>query len=298
MSQKVSLKITPAVAACVRQGTPKDTKLMATRGEIPLSACDLATVLIILSQDSDPEVKGAAVKGLRELPVDLALEIAAEPDTHPRILDILGRLHFNRPAVVELLRAHPSLEPQTRALLDEKCGAVEPPAPLPAPLVEEGESAEAPEEESLSEEEAVDEESQEFLSKYQLAQTMGIGEKIKVALTGDKEWRTLLIKDSNKLVSGSVVKNPRITEAEVLAIVKGTVQNDEILRVICMNKEWVKNYNIRKALALNNKTPLPNALRYLSTLTEKDLAALAKSKNISTVISTQARRLLLNKSKK
>jgi hypothetical protein len=302
MSQKVSLKISPSVAACVREGTPKVARLMAARGEVPLSACDLATTLIILSQDSDPEVKGAAVKGLREIPEALAVEIAAAPDTHPRILDILGRLHFNRPAVVELLRAHPALEPQTRALLDEKCavtatGAPQPPLPAAAPVVE-GESAEAPEEESPPEGEPVDEESEEFLSKYQLAQSMGIGDKIKVALTGDKEWRTLLIRDSNKLVSGSVVKNPRITEAEVLTIVKSTVQNDEILRIICMNKEWVKNYNIRKALALNTKTPLPNALRYLSTLTEKDLAALAKSKNISTVISTQARRLLLSKSKK
>ncbi len=296
MSQKVSLKISPVAAACVREGTPRATKLAAARGEVSLSAGDLATVLIILSQDSDPEVKGAAVKGLREMPEAFALEIAAAPDTHPRILDILGRLHFAKPRVVELLRGNPTLEAHTRALLDEKCGGLV--ADGDKPSLPPGEPGEGEEEEPPPDEEPVDEESEEFMSKYQLAQTMGVAEKIKAALTGDKEWRSLLIKDSNKLVSGSVVRNPRITEAEVLAIAKSTVQNDEILRVICMNKEWIKNYNIRKALALNNKTPLPNALRYLSSLTEKDLAALAKSKNVSSVISTQARRLLLNKSKK
>jgi len=124
---------------------------------------------------------------------------------------------------------------------------------------------------------------------------MGVAEKIKIALTGDKEWRSLLIKDSNKLVSGAVVKNPRITEAEILSIAKSKIQNDEIVRLICMNKEWLKNYQIRKAMVENHKTPLPNALRLMTTLTEKDLAALAKSKNVSTVIATQARRLLLNK---
>jgi hypothetical protein len=47
----------------------------------------------------------------------------------------------------------------------------------------------------------------------------------------------------------------------------------------------------------NNKAPLHHALRFLSSLTEKDLAVLAKSKNISSIIATQARRSLLNKKK-
>jgi hypothetical protein len=116
-----------------------------------------------------------------------------------------------------------------------------------------------------------------------------------MALTGDKEWRSILIKDANKLVSGGVVKNPRITEAEILNLVKTGVQNDEIMRLICSNKEWVKNIKIRKALVENPRTPVPNALRFLATLGEKDIAGYAKSKNLSSVISTQAKRMLLNK---
>ena len=141
----------------------------------------------------------------------------------------------------------------------------------------------------------IDEEDEQYLSKYKIAMIMGIGEKIKMALTGDKEWRAILIKDANKLVSGSVIKNPRITDGEILNILKVGVQNDEIIRLICANKEWVKNYLIRKALIACPKTPLPNALRYLATMTVKDLAGYAKSKNISSVIVTQARRILLTK---
>lgn len=133
------------------------------------------------------------------------------------------------------------------------------------------------------------------LSKHQLALEMRVAERIKMAMTGDKEWRNILIKDSNKLVSGATVKNPRITEAEVLAIAKSAVQNDEIMRVICANKEWIKNPLIRKALAENNKTPLPHALRFVATLSEKDLSTLAKSKNVSSVIASQARRILMSK---
>jgi hypothetical protein len=64
------------------------------------------------------------------------------------------------------------------------------------------------------------------------------------------------------------------------------------MRLICHNKEWLKNYKIRKALVENNRTPLPFALRQMTTLSEKDVAALAKSKNVSTVIATNARKLM------
>ena len=145
--------------------------------------------------------------------------------------------------------------------------------------------------------EPVDEEAEEFLSKYKLCMTLDTADKIKYALTGDKEWRSILIKESNKLVSSAVIKNPRITDAEVLTIAKSKIQNDDILRIICTNKEWLKVYPIRKALVENTKTPLPNALRFMATLTEKDLTGLSKSKNVATVISTQARRLLVCKKK-
>ena len=124
---------------------------------------------------------------------------------------------------------------------------------------------------------------------------MGIAEKIKMAMTGDKEWRSVLVKDANKLVSAGVIKNPRFTEAEVVGLLKSGIQNDEIMRLICANKEWVKNYKIRKALVDNNRTPIQKALRYLATLNDKDIAGYAKSKNVSSVISTQAKRILINK---
>jgi len=190
-----------------------------------------------------------------------------------------------------LLLHHPRLAPATGDFLRERYSAW---SMAEDSLAGVPDGAGTGDESEESEEEPV-EEDEEYQSKYQLAQTMGTGEKIKMALTGDKEWRSIFLKDANKLVSSAVIKNPRMTDAEVLTVCKSTVQNDEIIRLICANKEWVKNYQIRKALVENHKTPLPAALRFLSTLGEKDLAFLAKSKNISSVIATQARRMLLNK---
>jgi phage FluMu protein gp41 len=236
------------------------------------------------------------------LELDL-LEVVSDSEIHPRILDALARLHHDRQEIADLILLNPGVDACTAEYLAARgnalacrqlavAGEIEEPEPLPAanePLDNE---------EPMEDEEPLEEEDEGFLSKYQLAQQMAIAEKIKTALTGDKEWRGLLIKDSNKLVSSAVIKNPRITEPEVLTICKGVVQNDDIIRLICANKEWAKNYQIRKALVTNSKTPLAKAIRYLNTLTEKDIASLAKSKNVSSVISTQARRIMAQKQDK
>lgn len=287
MAEKITLKLSAASAAVVRKDAPKETKLQAARGALAVAAADLGALLFFLGHDPDPEVRAAAIKRVREMPETEVLALIGSSEAHPKVLDMLARLHYPKPAVVAQLVSHPAIADETRTFLADKGmmagGAAADEAVAAAGREETGEEGE------------VDEESEEFKSKYKLSLEMGIAEKIKMALTGDKEWRTLLIKDSNKLVSGAVVKNPRISEPEILAISKSAIQNDEILRVICLNKEWIKNYQIRKALVLNCKTPLPAALRFLGSLTEKDIASLAKSKNVSTVIANQARRLLLGK---
>ncbi len=136
------------------------------------------------------------------------------------------------------------------------------------------------------------------LSKYQQALEFGVADKIKMAMSGDKEWRTIFLKDANKLVSSAVLKNPRVTDGEVLTVAKNKSANDELIRLITLNKDWTKNYEIKKALILHPKTPLPKALRYMNVLTEKDIKQLAKSRNVSQVLANNARRMLMAKEKK
>ncbi|HWI41357.1 MAG TPA: hypothetical protein VNX25_07700, partial [Verrucomicrobiae bacterium] len=262
-------------------------KLAAAKGETDLAPSDLVPVLYFLCADADPAVKRGAVDRLRELPEEAVIDYIVSEGAHPKLIDMLARLHFRKPGAQHALSACGSLLPATVSFLAENGIRFGTEDELPPPAV--------PDEEGVEEDQPVDEESEEFRSKYQQAQTMGVGQKIKMALTGDKEWRSILFKDANKLVNGAVVKNPRITIGEVAAIVKGNIQNDEVIRVITLNREWMKNYQIRKGLVTNHRTPAGKALRLMTTLNEKDLAALAKSKNISTVIATNARKLLLQK---
>ncbi|HJV33830.1 hypothetical protein [Geomonas sp.] len=304
MTQKVTFKISAAAAPYIGADKPRQERLKAATGQVKLPPTDFVLLVYYLCHDPDAEVKQAALTTLRSLPVSFLTQLLGNRELHPNILDALVQLHFRKGELVQLFVTHPMLSEKSARFLAEQslsaAPAPTPQAPQPAQVAkpaqpqsdqsDRSDTAAAPEDDQ-----PVDEESAEFQSKYQMAQNMGVADKIKMAMTGDKEWRTLLIKDTNKLVSGAAIKNPRMTENEVLAIAKSQVQNDEIMRVICANKEWVKNPQIRKALVENHKTPLPNALRFMQYLSEKDLAHLAKSKNVSTVIATQARRLLLSK---
>lgn len=332
MADRVTFKVSKAAAPHLRTDSPKEARLQAAAGRVELPPADLLLVVFCLCHDADPEVKLTAVTWLKGLQAEFLFPLLSDPGLHPRILDALVQLHFDKPRLTPLFVVHPMLSEKAAAFLRLKGvdAAGHPTAAAPGAggegavsygaegagddLPGAGESLrlggesrhrdssqalaatdeEGPAVPALSEA-PVDEESEQFRSKYQLSQSMGVAEKIKAALTGDKEWRSILIKDSNKLVSSSVVKNPRITDGEVLTISKSAVQNEEVMRVICANKEWVKNPLIRKALAENNKTPVAAALRFVASLSEKDLAMLARNRNVASVISSQARRMLMTK---
>jgi hypothetical protein len=313
MSETIKFKISSSVAVYARPGVSAAQKLAGLEAASTLVPIDRVTLLFCLMKDTDAAVKSAAATLFSELSDDVILQYVTSAESHPSLLDALARVHHARPWVVQALLGNKLLSGPAREFLQGQMLLV--PENTASAVVDGGHGDQCPTEDlalvnSVSDvtDEAddinevpenetleVNEEDEQFQSKYKVAMVLGISEKIKMALSGDKEWRSILIKDANKLVSGSVIKNPRITDSEILTILKVGVQNDEIIRLICANKEWTKSYLIRKALIDCPKTPLPNSLRYLTLLNEKDIANYAKSKNISSVLSTQAKRLLLAK---
>ena len=151
-------------------------------------------------------------------------------------------------------------------------------------------------EEEKKEEERAEEEQKEpkepkekARSLYQKVQTMSVPEKIQLAMKGDKEARTLLIRDSNILVASSVLKSPKITESEVQQIAQSKSIDLELLKMIARSKEWLSKYKIKVALVNNPKTPLHISLTLLRTLKEKDIRLLSKNKNIPTALLNNAK---------
>lgn len=136
------------------------------------------------------------------------------------------------------------------------------------------------------------------LSLYQMLQNMTVSQKVALAMKGNKEARGLLIRDSNKLVACAVMRNPRITENEVLGAANSRNIKEEVIRLIIENKEWMKTYPMKLAVVQNPKTPLGVSMKFLGYIYDKDLKMLSQSKNIPSALVTAARRTMAQREKK
>jgi hypothetical protein len=120
---------------------------------------------------------------------------------------------------------------------------------------------------------------------------MKVKDRMKLGMKGDREARSILIRDSNRIVAQAVINNPRITDQEVEAIAAMRTVSDEVLRLIAMNRAWARQYPIIHNLARNPRTPLPTAITILMRLQTKDLKNLSQNRNVPEAVRRQALRL-------
>jgi hypothetical protein len=122
--------------------------------------------------------------------------------------------------------------------------------------------------------------------------SMTPGERVKLALRGNRESRAILLHDVSPQIQRLVLRNPRITEQEIVALCKDRNTNEDLLSWIADDRDWMKVYAVRATLVENARTPVATALRLLATLDDADLSRLAKSKAVPNVVAVHARRLL------
>ncbi|HJU83116.1 MAG TPA: hypothetical protein VJ600_02810 [Holophagaceae bacterium] len=154
--------------------------------------------------------------------------------------------------------------------------------------VEEEEGEEGPSKQLMKDFEAAD----EAMSLTKRVMKLRTNQKIMLAIKGGKEERTILIRESNRLIQVNVIRNARITEAEVAYISQMRTVNEEVLRIISMNREWMKKYPIVKSLVCNPRTPLPVAMTHLKRINEFDMKLMQRDKNIPEVLRREAKRLM------
>jgi len=113
---------------------------------------------------------------------------------------------------------------------------------------------------------------------------MCVSERLKLALTGSKTQRMILIKDPNKIVSLAVLESPKISADEIIILAKNKSIDSDIIGRISRNREWIKNYSIIAELVQNPKTPVQKALSFVNRLHNMDLKLLSFNRNTSPVI--------------
>jgi regulator of extracellular matrix RemA (YlzA/DUF370 family) len=125
---------------------------------------------------------------------------------------------------------------------------------------------------------------------------MNARDRMKLAMKGDREARSILIRDSNRVVATAVIQNPRVTDQEVENIAAMRTVADEVLRLIAMNRNWARSYSIIHNLVKNPRTPIPTVISTLPRIRSKDLKNLAQNRNVSEATRRQALRLTQTRS--
>lgn len=247
-------------------GTPRPKKQMDARQ---------LSVIIKMLRAQDPKTRDVAVRALRNLDLEKITPLLRDPELTAEAAAYFARHVGERDDWIEALLSNPSLSEEDRVLLTGAQASLPDPAPP-----------------------GTEEEDDENLSVGQIIARMNVGQKIKAAMKGDKEYRTILIKDTNREVYKAVLNNPGMKEAEVEMLAKNTGTSAEILRIIAANREWVANTNIMHALVMNPKTPVNLSLRFLPRLSRKDIEFIAKSRSLPQALRNNARNLAASKSKR
>ncbi|MBI5826405.1 MAG: hypothetical protein HZB22_01540 [Deltaproteobacteria bacterium] len=294
----------------------------------PLEPADALTALFVLGYDKVASVAEAAKKSIEAYPAHSVIE-ALNKRLDPLVIKKAVTLHRDNEAVLIMAALNPGADDDTlrviaetgpeellEMFIEEKemlrkkpflAGAVKKNPLAGDALKKRVDSAvSSPEAEAPAGEEVKKDEPaltspgahRDEQNIYKLVQSLSMAQKVKYALCGNKSARELLIKDRNKMVAYAVLKNPGITDDEVLRVVMTKGTPDDVLRHIARNKEWIKSYNIRLGVVTNPKTPLTISIKMLDFLYEKDLAKLAKSKNVPSVLASSARKKIESKAKK
>ena len=350
-TQKIRLELSAQAERYVRADAPREVRLMASRGALPLPPIELASVLFALMHDDDAEVKSTARDSLESLPEGVMSPVLSGP-VHPALLDHLAQAFRDSEARAEAIVLNPAAADSTIAFLASRpfknvveivsnnqermlrCpGIVDALGanPLTGRSVidrilafiglEEGVEAAPPDPDSIGDDEAraalrallgedfsehrvalLDDHEEELdpqasSNLYALIQKMSVFQKIKLGRMGNKEARGLLVRDRNKIVAIAAVTSPKITENEMITFAQSRNVSDDVIRVISRRKDVTRNYEVKHALARNPRCPRAIAMKFVNYLQDRDLRAIMKSKDVPTVISTHARRILTRKGK-
>ena len=255
---------------------------------------------------------------------DATLEaLAAKGEAEALGLVITNEMRLiRRPELLALLRANPRLTGEQRRRLAElerevigrhaRPQAVPQPAPeapaeTAAPIPAAGEApapADAaplppddaelpPEGEPDPNQEYLDEEALQKTDAFQKIQRLNVAERNILAMKGNSEERAILIRDTARVVSQAVLKNPRLSETEIVRFAGLRSVTEDILRAIASNREWTKAYAVALALVRNPKTPGGLSVQFLARLGTRDLKICAGDKNVPELVRRQARNLFI-----
>jgi hypothetical protein len=248
---------TPLLDFFRRGEVAHDVRLLAAQGAIAPGPLEQLGLLAMLTDDHDAEIRRTAEETLGRIPADIVAGFIARTDV---------------PTELRAFFVARGIEP-----------AATPAADLQDALIDADTTDYGPEPTTEAEQQSI----------LQQLSAMTVPERVKAAMKGSREMRSVLIRDPNKLVALAVLSSPKMTEMEVESIARMGSVGEDVLRTIAQNRAWTKSYAVIMALVKNAKTPLAFSMHLLNRLTEKDLKQLSTNRNVPETLRIAARRKIV-----
>jgi len=235
----------------------RDVRLLAAQGGFAPRAHEQLSILVLLLDDPDGEVRETADATLNKLPVEALSKFLARSDVSVNLREFF---------------ADRGVFPAETPAIDGE-----------TPLID---VAEAEDEDLLAEDE-------DPMSVSQKLQKMTFPQRLKAASKGTREMRAILVRDPNKMIAATVMSSPKLTEQEVESIAGMGSVSEDVLRMIAHNRAWMKSYKIMVRLVRNPKFPVALSLNLLQRVNSKDLGLIAIDRNVPEPVRIAARKKTL-----
>lgn len=247
---------TPLLDFFKRGEIAREVRLQAAQGTLAPKAFEQLSILVLLLEDPDQEIRTTADRTLNSIPAEALQSFLARSDIPIGLREFFG----------------------DRGVFPAE---IPPIAEIEEPLID---TDPGPEEE---------EDDGERGTAVQKLAMMTFPQRLKAAVKGTREMRSILIRDPNKLIASSVLSSPKVSEPEIETFAKMANVSKDVLRIIASNRAWMKNYGIVHSLTKNPKTPLGMSLNLMNRLAAKDLAKLAVDRNVPEALRIAARKRAL-----
>lgn len=246
----------PLIDVFRRTEQERDVRLLAAQGALSASVHEQLALLVLLSDDPDPEIGDTAQATIRALPEAPLRGFLARGDVSAEMRAFFAARGV-APAEVPAPDASEPLPVGGVAGDQDDEGVAGGPGDTAAVLA-----------------------------------NLPIRTKIKLASKGTREQRAQLVRDPNKLVAAAVLSSPKLTDAEVESFAKMANVAGEVLRVIGTNRIWLKNYGTVLGLVKNPKTPPAISMQLLQRLHERDLKMVGVDRNVPDALRLAARKFV------
>jgi hypothetical protein len=139
---------------------------------------------------------------------------------------------------------------------------------------------------------------EEKVSPLQKISRLTVGQRVQLAMKGNKEERYILVRDGSNVVSAAVLESPKLTDQEVEMFASLKNVQEGVLRGIASKRKFMKTYGVVRSLSNNPRCPLDVQLTIIKNLLNQDLKAVSLNKNISETVRKLAHKMYQERTEK